>query len=46
MFVPILVVGLSLILVPVGKGDTSLSKDALVAGLKNNQGIQYERLND
>lgn len=45
MFVPIITVGLFLLLSPL-EGDKSLSKDAIVSGLKNNQGVQYERLND
>ena len=46
MFVPIIVVGLFLSLAPDSNGAKDLSKDAIIAGLKNNQGIQYERLND
>lgn len=44
MFVPVILACLVLALGPVAKGDKSLDKDALEAALKNNQGVQYERL--
>lgn len=46
MHVLIILAGLTLALAPVAQGEKSLTKDDILSSIKNNQGVQYERLND